>query len=514
LNRKLTLLVVVLWAGLLMIGGFGAMHGRSQMLASRHEQLRQLVQEATSIATWYHDLSEQKIMSDADARKQALIVMSKLRFGSDGYVTVSDSHLFSVMPPIRPELNGRDMSGFVDAVGNHIYADVARAGNQPGGGLFTYAWVRPGGRTPIPKTGFSMHFEPWDWYISIGMYTDDIERQFRDDLLRWFAITLLLGGAATGIMAVVLRSVRKSLGGELEAALGHAQRMARGDLTGIMPDGQGEHGSLIGALREMQVKLVDMIGRVRAGAENVSIGADEIAAGNADLSQRTEEQAAALVETVSSMEQMTSSVRQNADGAQHAAQLATQAASIAAKGSEIVIEVVTTMEQISDSSRKIADILSLIDGIAFQTNILALNAAVEAARAGDQGRGFAVVAAEVRSLAQRSALAAKEITGLIGASAETVGRGAVLVNSAGETMTEILGAAQHVASILDMISTASREQTAGIEQVNRAVGEMDHVAQHNAALVEQAASAASSLRDQASALRGTISSFVLPAKHG
>jgi methyl-accepting chemotaxis protein len=513
LNRKLTLLIAVLWAGLLLIGCFGAWHSRTQMLAAREETLKQLVQEAGSIARHYYDVSQTGAIGEEAAKQQALLVMSKLRFGSDGYVTVSDSRYRNIMHPLKPELKDRDMSAFVDAAGNHMFADIVKAGSEPGGGYFSYRWVRPGGDTPVAKTAYSLHFVPWDWFVVTGMYMDDIQQAFYWDLLGWFGITLALGGVATFIMALVLRSVRGSLGGELEATLGHARRMAAGDLVGEMTVNAADRHSLLSALREMQARLVDMIGQVRAGADNINVGANEIAAGNTDLSQRTEEQAAALIETASSMEHMTASVRTNADSARHAAQLAEHAANVAARGSEVVGDVVRTMGEISSRSSQIGDILGVIDGIAFQTNILALNAAVEAARAGEQGRGFAVVAAEVRSLAQRSASAAREVKALIDASSAAVDAGASLVGNAGTTMDEILQAARSVASILDEISAASDEQSAGIEQVNRAVGQMDQATQQNAALVEQAAAAATSLRDQAGALRQTISIFTLPGTY-
>ncbi|HZZ03652.1 methyl-accepting chemotaxis protein, partial [Paraburkholderia sp.] len=370
---------------------------------------------------------------------------------------------------------------------------------------------KPGSDKPVAKTSFSLHFAPWDWYLVTGMYMDDVQRAFYANLLRWLVITLTLGAIATVVMLLVLRSIRRTLGGDLEVAVEAAQLMARGDLATRVPVHTNDTGSLLHALHTMQAGLVDTVSRVRLGTENINIGATEIAAGNTDLSQRTEEQAAALVETASSMDQMTVNVKQNADSALQAAQLAGQAADVATRGSRVVDDVVRTMGEITSSSRQIGDIIGVIDGIAFQTNILALNAAVEAARAGEQGRGFAVVAAEVRSLAQRSATAAKEIKALIETSTHTVEAGASLVANAGSTMGEIVQSVRRVNEILEEISNASREQSAGIEQVNRAVGEMDQVTQQNAALVEEAAAAAHSLKDQVGVLREAISSFALPA---
>jgi methyl-accepting chemotaxis protein len=264
---------------------------------------------------------------------------------------------------------------------------------------------------------------------------------------------------------------------------------------------------LLAALKDMQHNLVQLVATVRNSSDGVSIASAEIATGNHDLSARTESQASAIEETSASMEELSSNVSQNADSARQANQLAKTAASVAIRGGQVVSQVVDTMKGINESSRKIADIIGVIDGIAFQTNILALNAAVEAARAGEQGRGFAAVASEVRSLAGRSAEAAREIKSLIGASVERVEHGTSLVDQAGSTMTEVVGAIQRVADIMAEISSASSEQAAGVTQVGEAVTQMDHVTQQNAALVEQMAAAASSLKSQAQDLVQVVASF-------
>jgi methyl-accepting chemotaxis protein len=262
-------------------------------------------------------------------------------------------------------------------------------------------------------------------------------------------------------------------------------------------------------MQQMQQRLASTIVGIRQGTDSINIGAREIAAGNMDLSSRTEQQAASLEETASSMEELTSTVKQNADNARQAGQMANSASDIAARGGEVVGQVVQTMQGITESSRKIADIIGVIDGIAFQTNILALNAAVEAARAGEQGRGFAVVAAEVRNLAQRSAGAAKEIKLLIDSSVEKVGAGAKLVNQAGATMDEIVESINRVTDIMGEITSASQEQTAGIEQINQAITQMDQVTQQNASLVEEAAAASEAMQQQAGNLANVVAVFKL-----
>lgn len=296
----------------------------------------------------------------------------------------------------------------------------------------------------------------------------------------------------------------------LHEAVKIAQTVAAGDLTSVIDAKyKDETGQLLQALKNMNSSLIRIVGEVRHSTEAIAIASTQIASGNMDLSSRTEEQASSLEETASSMEELTGTVRQNADNARQANQLALTASSVAIKGGDVVSQVVDTMGSINDSAKKIADIIGVIDGIAFQTNILALNAAVEAARAGEQGRGFAVVAAEVRNLAQRSAAAAKEIKNLIGDSVQKVDAGSRLVDDAGSTMQEVVASVRRVTDIMGEITAASQEQTTGIEQINQAVIQMDSVTQQNAALVEQAAAAAASLQHQAGSLAQVVGVFKL-----
>ncbi|WP_454775735.1 methyl-accepting chemotaxis protein [Janthinobacterium tructae] len=319
------------------------------------------------------------------------------------------------------------------------------------------------------------------------------------------AVAILLGIACA---YWITRSITRPITRAVEVA----EAVSAGDLTShIVVDSRDETGQLMHALKNMNDKLVSIVGQVRVGTESISTASSEIAAGNLDLSSRTEEQASSLEETASSMEELTSTVKRNADNARSANQLAIEASQIASKGGVVVSEVVSTMGSINDSSRKIVDIISVIDAIAFQTNILALNAAVEAARAGEQGRGFAVVASEVRNLAQRSSAAAKEIKGLIDDSVQKVEAGSQLVDKAGRTMDEIVQSISHVTQIMNQITDASDEQRTGIEQVNQAIGQMDQVTQQNAALVEEAAAAAESMQEQAAKLADVVGVFKLDA---
>ncbi|MDB5989992.1 MAG: methyl-accepting chemotaxis protein [Herbaspirillum sp.] len=311
------------------------------------------------------------------------------------------------------------------------------------------------------------------------------------------------------IAVAITRGLLKSLGGEPEYATEIAGKIAAGDLTVTVETKADDASSLLFAMKTMRDSLAKVVGEVRSGTDTIATASNQIASGNLDLSSRTEEQASSLGETAASMEQLTSTVKQNADNARQANQLAVSASSVAVKGGSVVSQVVDTMGSINASSRKIVDIIGVIDGIAFQTNILALNAAVEAARAGEQGRGFAVVASEVRSLAQRSAAAAKEIKTLIGNSVEQVDTGGKLVAEAGATMDELVNSVKRVTDIMGEILAASQEQSAGIEQVNQAIGQMDQATQQNAALVEQAAAAAASMQSQAANLAQLVSVFTL-----
>ncbi len=399
------------------------------------------------------------------------------------------------------------MSSYQDPKGAAIYKEMVAVATKNNSGYVETVSKTSDDSAYFEKLCYVERFEPWGWNIVAGVYLTDIQDAFISQLIRYALLLLLVGGSVTVAFILVVRNVYSSLGGEPSAAAAVVGNIADGDLTRKTPLRDGDTSSLMHAIERMRVELGGTIARIRHASESIDTGTREIATGNNDLSARTEEQAASLAETAASMEQLTSTVSQNADNAGQANRLAAQTTESVASGQEVISRVVTTMGEIRESSGKIADIITLIDGIAFQTNLLALNASVEAARAGEQGRGFAVVASEVRNLAGRSAQAASDIKALIESSVGQVNTGAKLVDQADSAMSEIRDSAQRVSDLMGEISAASHEQSSGIEQVSQAVTQMDQVTQQNAALVQQAAAAAGSLEDQSGQLYEAVARF-------
>ncbi|WP_087721915.1 methyl-accepting chemotaxis protein [Pandoraea sp. PE-S2T-3] len=509
LKAKLWSALALMWLGLLLLGGWASWHERGTMLAERRDAVQDIVTTADGIVRDYAAQAAAGKMPEAEAKQQAMARLKSMRYGDggSGYVVIFDTKPTVLMHPTLADLVNKDVSTYKDSNGKLLYVEMARVAKDKGAGFVDYYGRVAGSDKRMAKLSFVKYFAPWDWGFMSGVYVQDVDDAFLATLLRYGIVLLLIGGIVTAAMVAIIRNVQRSLGGEPEYAAEIAQRIAAGDLQSHVNVAAGDNTSLLFAMQRMQHTLADTIGQIRQGTESITTAAQQIAAGNTDLSARTEQQAASLEETASSMEQLTATVRQNADNARQASQLAVTASEIASRGGQVAGQVGTTMDGISASSSKIVDIISVIDGIAFQTNILALNAAVEAARAGEQGRGFAVVAGEVRTLAQRSASAAKEIKALIEESSRRVQDGTSQVAQAGQTMEEIVQAVKRVTDIMGEISAASAEQSNGIEQVNRAVTQMDEVTQQNAALVEEAAAAAGALESQAHELRAAVSVF-------
>ncbi|MGO4327457.1 methyl-accepting chemotaxis protein [Cupriavidus sp. M-11] len=507
LNQRLWIPFGLIWLAMIGIVTYEASVTRAEQFAGRQREMQSIAEAAASILVAIEKQAASGSMSMEEARKQAKERLRPIRFGVDGYVSITDFSGRSIMHPFKPENEGQDMSGLKDPTGKAIYVEIAKVARDQGGGFVSYMWAKPGASEPVRKLSYVKPFNAWKWTVTTGAYIDDIEATFREELLHSIVLLVFLGGAATLLAGWLLRSVHRELGGEPAYAASITSSIAAGDFTRHVALRGNDTSSLLYAMQRMQGKLAGTVAQIRESVDSVATATAEIAAGNADLSSRTEQQAASLEETAASMEELTTTVQHNAQSARQASGLANNASEIANQGGEAVGAVVSTMAQIAESSGQIADIIGVIESIAFQTNILALNAAVEAARAGEQGRGFAVVAEEVRSLARRSATAAKEIRTLIGTSVERVRSGSELVTRAGSTMTEITQSIRRVTDIMGEIAAASEEQRSGIEQVNRAVTQMDQVTQQNAALVEEASAAAHSLEEQAATLRHAVSAF-------
>jgi methyl-accepting chemotaxis protein len=456
-NRLMTAVVLSAF-GLLVVVVTLMFSERTLLMAERSNNLKGMVDIATGIASHYHDLAKSQDLPEEVAKERALKAIGKLRYGEGEYFWVNDMQVHMLMHPIRPELDGKDLSGTTDPTGKHLFVSFVDTVKKDGQGFVEYLWPKPGHDQPVAKVSYVKGYAPWGWVVGSGVYVDAV---------------------------------------------------AKGDLAVRSQQQRVHDGSVLHGILQMQESMARIVGQVRHGADGVAMASAEIAQGNHDLSARTESQASALEQTAASMEELGATVRHNADNAAQANQMANNASRIADQGGQTVEQVVHIMQSIHADSTKIGDIIGVIDSIAFQTNILALNAAVEAARAGEQGRGFAVVASEVRALAGRSAEAARQIKQLIHDSVTHVDEGRVLVDQAGNTMQEVVAAIRRVTDIMGEISAASREQSEGVGQIGEAITQMDQVTQQNAALVEEMAAAAASLQTQSHQLVQTVSVFRL-----
>jgi methyl-accepting chemotaxis protein len=509
ISKRLWLMVICTLIGV-MVQAAVSLYSESTILTDeRYSSVRQNVEVAYALIAHYHDQVANNKLPENDGKLRALEAVKALRYSGAEYFWINDMQPKMVMHPMKPELDGKDLTDNQDPEGKHLFVEMVKVVKVDTAGFVRYMWPKPGSVNPVPKISYVKGFAPWGWVVGSGVYIDTIDTAIRNRLITIVVGCLALAGILIMISVLIKRSLLSQLGGEPFYAERITRQIAQGDLTVDVALKAGDQSSLLQAIKSLRDNFSGIVARVREGSEGVATSSAEIAQGNNDLSARTESQASALEQTAASMESLSDTVKQNADSARQANQLAQSASTVAIKGGEVVSQVVDTMKGINDASRKIAEIIGVIDGIAFQTNILALNAAVEAARAGEQGRGFAVVASEVRSLAGRSAEAAKEIKSLINASVERVEHGSALVDKAGSTMTEVVTSIQRVTDIMGEISAASNAQSQGVSQVGEAVTQMDQVTQQNAALVEEMAAAASSLKSQAQDLVQTVAVFRL-----
>lgn len=512
ISAKLACLTVSTLIGIALMALLGLVSEHSMLTREREHAISQITDVAYSIAQHYRKMAEEGTLTDAQARDRAIDAIQALRYDHGaGYMFIIDDSARAIMHPIEPKLDGKDLSGIADKNGVHLFSALAQVARTRGEGYVAYLWPKPGHKNPVGKETYAKRFAPWGWVICTGVYMDTVDTLIEQRAAEIGAASLVLAILLLGVGAIIRRSVTVPL----KRALGVARTVASGDLTSNFEvDGVDETAQLLRALREMNDSLSNIIGRVHVGAESIAAASDQLATGNMDLSSRTEQQASALEQTAASMEELTGTVAQNSENARQANKLADEASAVASKGGAVVSRVVQTMSDISTSSRRIFDIIGVIDGIAFQTNILALNAAVEAARAGEQGRGFAVVATEVRQLAQRSASAAREIKQLIEDSVSKVETGTQLVDDAGVTMDQVVEGIHRVSVLMKEITEASEQQASGIQQVNMAITQLDQSTQQNAALVEEAAAAAAALREQAENLDDAVKTFKLDSLPG
>jgi methyl-accepting chemotaxis protein len=468
-----------------------------KLLEEKEGRTRNVVEVAHNVVKDFHAMAKAGTLSESDAKKQAMEVVKSLRYGEDDYFWINDLKAVIVMHPLKPELNGKDMSEEKDPNGKRYFAEFAKVAKDKGSGLVDYMWAKAGSTKPVPKISFVKLHEPWGWVIGSGIYLDDVARETMKIIYNISAAVVICAIIVLAFSFFVARFIKRNL----EEAVELSDTLAQGELTLTMKTrSKDETGRLLASMGNMVEKLREIVSDVQVAADNVAGGSQQMSSSSEQISQGATEQAAAAEQASSSMEQMSSNIRQNADNAVQTEKIALKSAEDAKEGGQAVSETVKAMKQIAEK-------ISIIEEIARQTDLLALNAAIEAARAGEHGKGFAVVASEVRKLAERSQTAAGEISKLSSSSVE-------IAEKAGGMLTKLVPDIQKTAELVQEIAAASNEQNQGAEQINKAIQQLDQVIQQNASASEELSSTAEELTAQAEQLQSSMGFFKIDDGRG
>lgn len=482
---------------------------KDNLLDDRKIKTRHVVETAYNLMLQYQTLEQQGTLTRAEAQQQVAQLVEGLRYEKDEYFWINDMQARMVMHPIKPTLNGKDLSALEDANGKRIFVEFVQTVEREGSGFVDYLWPKPGFDQPIAKLSYVKGFKPWGWVLGSGIYMDDVDAIFTRELLQQLATMTLVLALLLGCCWRITQGITRPLIATATALREIAE--GDGDLTRKLDSsGSDEISELSAAFNTFIGKIQKLVGDMRYSTDVLRASVTEIADGNQELAERTTEQARTLSQTRDSLELLVSNMLKNGDNVGRANDLAAGAGSLAENGTQVVQQAITGMTEISQTSQQITSIIEVISAISFQTHLLALNAAVEAARAGEEGRGFAVVAGEVGKLANRSAEASKDIRALIDESEVKVGQGGRLVELTATALSEIKAEAHNVAKVIAEIDAATREQSLGFKQMKGALATIDQATQQNATLVEQTAAASRTMQEEVDQLFGLVEHFQLP----
>ena len=537
LRSKLNGLTVLTIFGLCLLATVVLISEKTQLLNDRQEKVRSLVEVAHTTVTHFERQAREGKLGTDEAKRLAADALRSMRYDKTEYFWINDPNAVIIMHPIRPELEGKDLSQFADKNGKRIFSEFSTTVKSKGAGFVDYVWPKPGQDEPVPKISYVTGSADWGWVIGSGIYIDDVDAIFRTNALRFLAWILLIGGFIAITLTLLARNVIKTLGGEPKIALEITRRIASGDLSNDIACRPGDTSSVLASIKEMQLTLRSMISDIIGGAEQLSAAAEQLQHTSEEVAARSRQQSEAASSMAAAVEQMTVSIDQVAQNAREAHGISLQAGELSGKGSQVIQNAAREMnliaqavqsssqiiEELGQQSEQITSIVKTIHEIADQTNLLALNAAIEAARAGEQGRGFAVVADEVRKLAERTSLSTSEIAGMVGkiqsgtrnaigsmeSGVTQVGKGVDLATQAGSSITEIRDGALRVVQVVNSISDAIREQGAASSEIAKNVEHIAQMSEESATAVEETASAARHLQQLSSSLSVSVSRFRL-----